>query len=191
MTRAVITLCVVLLAGCKSSEPGAPTPTAAEDGPRAGISQAFQEASRDFTERLAQYAAKGWPAHVTLSGAPPRPAARVEPIANHTRGMIDPDALRDELVQQLVDQGVVDVVAVDAAAEADAEAARFAGREVPEAPDAGAPAAFIIDGTLSDDVSERDGVVTTTSIVVLRLVDAKKGEIAVHARAETRSVRER
>lgn len=180
-TRPAVPACAMLLlvlsAGCSSSEP---PPSSEPAGPAMNeaqqVAEDFDRAVKGFLLKLEAKAATGWPAHAPLAGTPPRPTVRVQRITNRSSTHVDVEALRGQLVRRLVDQGVVAVAAdvtdvMTGDASEDEEEAYL--REVEGGNEAEAPVAFLVTGTIEDDVTMADGERSVKRTVILRLVDLR------------------
>lgn len=157
---ATVSLTLVLGAGCTAPPSDAPPPAAAPAPARAGISsRAIDLAVNELVKRFQERSAKGWPAHVALTGAPSRPTVRL--------------SIKSRMSEPLDLQLVADRVT---AAVTTADLAQVAEWAPPTA-----EGALDLTGSFSDEVDNG----THDYWITFKLIDPRDGTVLVATRSRS------
>ncbi len=146
-------------------------------------------------DKIAQLNARGWGSHVRVTQDPPhKPQVRMSKIQNRTREHFDVVTLKNELLNAMVEQGVVYVVgdAGDLAAvndERDYSQAGMTNEELAYGEED--VVALVLRGEITDDVIEQGSVKQHDYIFSLRLIDTVKNRVEAVTSTKLRKVRER
>lgn len=166
--------------GCKSDSSGGSGASA--DAATDPVHDAIDAALRDLSAQLSARAAAGWPAHLAMSSdGAPRPLLTIREIRNETTRSLDKNALKTRIEQVLLEGGLVALAASPAEPTPGAD-------EMGEDED---PTGLELIGTLADERTEADGVLTHKVIVSLVVNDTVKARSVVKAQGEATGVSER
>ena len=129
---------------------------------------------------IARLNAQGWPSHVVMTPeAPFKPQLRIHTIQNRTRERLDIQAYKNELMNALVNQGIVYVVGdsrdrAAVGAERDYSDAGNTTQELTGDEDA---TGLVLQGEIQDFVIDQENARQHDYQFNLRLIDTKKNRI--------------
>ncbi len=186
---------VAVLAGC-----GGPTHRVADvteqgliETDHIGLNE-IRPAVEQMCNKVSQRNAQGWASHIRMTQDPPyKPQVRISDIQNRTTQHFDVVTLKNELLNAMVEQGVVYVVgdAGDLAAVNDERDYSQAGM-TNETIEYGQEdvVALVLRGEITDDIIRQGSVKQHDYIFSLRLVDTVKNRVEIVTSTKMRKVRE-
>lgn len=145
--------------------------------------------------KISELNAQGWPDHVRMTPEPPhKPQVRISALKNRTRDHFDVVTLKNELLNAMVEEGVVYVVgdAGDLEAvnqERDYSQAGMTNEELQYGQED--VVALVLRGEITDDVIEQGRTKQHDYIFSLRLIDTVKNRVITTTSTKLRKVRER
>ena len=134
----------------------------------------------DMMKKISEINAEGWPSHVVMTPEPPKkPVLRIHNIQNRTRERLDIQAYKNELMNALVNQGIVYVVGdsrdrAAVGAERDYSDAGNTTQELTGDEDA---TGLVLQGEIQDFVIDQENARQHDYQFNLRLIDTKKNRI--------------
>ena len=134
----------------------------------------------DMLKKISEINAEGWPSHVVMPPEPPtKPVLRIHTIQNRTRERLDIQAYKNELMNALVNQGIVYVVGdsrdrAAVGAERDYSDAGNTTQELTGDEDA---TGLVLQGEIQDFVIDQENARQHDYQFNLRLIDTKKNRI--------------
>ncbi|HBP16819.1 MAG TPA: hypothetical protein DEA08_03360 [Planctomycetes bacterium] len=180
LTAAVL-LSGALLVGCSG-----PTNTV-EDPEDQGLIETdaigwneLRPAVDDMLKKISEINAEGWPSHVVMTPETPKKAVlRIHNIQNRTRERLDIQAYKNELMNALVNQGIVYVVGdsrdrAAVGAERDYSDAGNTTQELTGDEDA---TGLVLQGEIQDFVIDQENARQHDYQFNLRLIDTKKNRV--------------
>ena len=134
----------------------------------------------DMLKKISEINAEGWPSYVVMTPEPPtKPVLRIHTIQNRTRERLDIQAYKNELMNALVNQGIVYVVGdsrdrAAVGAERDYSDAGNTTQELTGDEDA---TGLVLQGEIQDFVIDQENARQHDYQFNLRLIDTKKNRI--------------
>jgi PBP1b-binding outer membrane lipoprotein LpoB len=191
----IIAACLLML-GCKGTthtredinEPGL------VETDHVGVYE-MRGATKEMCKKIAKQNAEGWPAYVKLTpDAPHKPQVRITKIHNRTREHFDVNMLKNELENDMNEQGVVWMVASEGALDEVVEEREYtASGMTNETIQHGQEDAtgLILYGEIIDDVIEQGNVKQHDFIFYLKLYDTRKSRAVITTKRGFRKKKER
>ncbi len=155
----------------------------------------IREAVQEMCKKISKQNAEGWPSYVETTPEPPRkPQVRITTIHNRTRERFDIQTLKNELENDMNEQGVVWLVANEGALdEVHTEREYTDSGMTNETIEHGQEDAtgLILYGEITDDVIEQGDTRQHDFMFYLKLYDTKKSRAVITTKRGFRKVKER
>jgi hypothetical protein len=160
----------------------------------------IEAAVKDLCQKIADRNAKGWPPHIHMDSYG-KPQITIDLLQNRTREHFDTTNLQAELENQITEQDVCSIVNrstrhnESAGQEAvmderDYSQSGMTGQDQVVEHGQEDASGLVLEGTITDDVMEEDGVKQHDYWFNLKLIDTTKAKDIITTRTKLRRVRE-
>lgn len=155
----------------------------------------IREAVQEMCKKISKQNAEGWPSYVKMTPEPPhKPQVRITTIHNRTRERFDIQTLKNELENDMNEQGAVWLVASEGAleevhTERDYTQSGMTNEEIEHGQEDAT--GLILYGEITDDVIEQGGTRQHDYVFYLKLYDTRKSRVVITTKRGFRKVKER